>query len=28
LKELEFRYNERGKDLYDKLLEAIKGGLN
>ena len=28
LKELEFRYNERGKELYDKLLEAIKGGLN
>jgi len=28
LKELEFRYNNREEDLFDKIVEAIMGGMN
>ena len=28
LKELEFRYNNREEDLFDKIVEAIRGGIN
>jgi len=28
LKELEFRYNHRKEDLFEKLLEVLKGGIN
>ncbi len=28
LKELEFRYNHRKEDLFEKLLEVLKGGMN
>jgi len=28
LKELEFRYNNRNENLFDKIVEAIRGGMN
>lgn len=28
LKELEFRYNNRNENLFEKIVETIKGGIN